>query len=47
MKNRICTELQLPDEIEKYFIGTFYDISVDDGGKNARSDFGYREKKQV
>ena len=34
MKNRICTELQLPDEIEKYFIGTFYDISVDDGGKN-------------
>lgn len=34
MKNRICTELHLPDEIEKYFIGTFYDISVDDGGKN-------------
>lgn len=34
MKNRICTKLQLPDEIEKYFIGTFYDISVDDGGKN-------------
>lgn len=32
MKEIIREKLALPEEVQKYLIGTFYDISIDDGG---------------
>ncbi len=34
METEIRKGLQLPENVEKYLIGTFYDICVDDGGKH-------------